>query len=168
MATIRRSWSGWQALIRKKQSLWPRSKTFTSQAAAKLWANAVEGSLKRPEQLDQPTPQILKEAIDLFIEGPLQEHRSGYNEQYPLRAMDLIVQDIEEINLERPQMVAKLIVNLEQAMQKGLINNQSSGVAACAKQIISLAGLAANRITTRDIEKLSSHMKKQEGNNQRN
>ena len=41
-------------------------------------------------------------------------------------------------------MVAKLLVNLEQGMQKGLINNQSSGVAACAKQIISLAGLAAN------------------------
>ena len=59
------------------------------------------------------------------------------------KAMDLIVQDFEEINLERPQMVAKLLVNLEQGMQKGLINNQSSGVAACARQIISLAGLAA-------------------------
>ena len=50
--------------------------------------------------------------------------------------MDLIVQDFEEINIERPQMVAKLLVNLEQGMQKGLINNQSSGVAACARQII--------------------------------
>ena len=53
-----------------------------------MWANAVEGSLKRPEQLDQPPPQVFKEAIDLlFIEGPFQEHRSGHNEQYPLRAM---------------------------------------------------------------------------------
>ena len=60
------------------------------------------------------------------------------------KAMDLIVQDFEEINIERPQMVAKLLVNLEQGMQKGLINNQSSGVAACARQIISLAGLAAD------------------------
>ena len=59
------------------------------------------------------------------------------------KAMDLIVQDFEEINIERPQMVAKLLVNLEQGMQKGLINNQSSGVAACTRQIISLAGLAA-------------------------
>ena len=58
--------------------------------------------------------------------------------------MDLIVQDFEEINLERPQMVAKLLVNLEQAMQKGLLHNQSSGVAACAKQIINLAGLSAD------------------------
>ena len=60
------------------------------------------------------------------------------------KAMDLIVQDFEEINLERPQMVAKLLANLEQGMQKGLINNQSSGVAACAKQIINLCGLAAD------------------------
>jgi len=60
------------------------------------------------------------------------------------KAMDLIVQDFEEINIERPQMVAKLLVNLEQGVQKGLINNQSSGVAACARQIISLAGLAAD------------------------
>ena len=49
------------------------------------------------------------------------------------KAMDLIVQDFEEINIERPQMVAKLIVTLEQGMQIGLLNNQSSGVAACAK-----------------------------------
>ena len=53
--------------------------------------------------------------------------------------MDLIVKDFDEINIERPQMVAKLIVTLEQGMQKGLINNQSSGVAACARQIILLA-----------------------------
>ena len=49
------------------------------------------------------------------------------------KAMDLIVQDFVEINILRPQMVAKLLVNLEQAMQKGLLNNQSSGVAACSK-----------------------------------
>ena len=58
--------------------------------------------------------------------------------------MDLIVQDFEEINIKWPQMVAKLLVNLEQGMQKGLINNQSSGVASSARQIISLAGLAAD------------------------
>ena len=34
------------------------------------------------------------------------------------KAMDLIVQDLEEINNERPQMVPKLLVNLEQGMQK--------------------------------------------------
>ena len=42
----------------------------------------------------------------------------------------MIVQDFEEINIERPQMVAKLLVNHEQGMQKGLLNNQSSCIDA--------------------------------------
>ena len=70
------------------------------------------------------------------------------------KAMDLIVQDFEEINIERPQMVAKLLVNLEQGMQKGLINNQSSGVAACARQIISLAGLASDSSYSNRVRKI--------------
>ncbi len=41
-------------------------------------------------------------------------------------------------------MVTKLLGNHEQGMKKRLINNQSSGVAACARQIISLAGLAVD------------------------
>ena len=45
------------------------------------------------------------------------------------------------MNLEE---LAKLLLNFEQGMQKGLINNQLSGVAACARQIFSLAGLAAD------------------------
>ena len=68
--------------------------------------------------------------------------------------MDLIVKDFDEINIERPQMVAKLIVTLEQGMQKGLINNQSSGVAACARQITSLAGLAANSSYNNRVRKI--------------
>ena len=51
------------------------------------------------------------------------------------KAMDLIVQDFEEINIERPQMVAKLLVNLEQAMQKVLLNSQQSSVSACARSM---------------------------------
>ena len=58
--------------------------------------------------------------------------------------MELIVKDFEEINIERPQMVAKLLINLEEGMQKELLHNQSSGLPACAKQIISLAGLTAD------------------------
>ena len=87
MATIRKGGKGWQVLIRKKQYQGPKSKTFASKSQALLWANAVESSLQRPVQLDQPPPQTLKEAIDLYIDGPLQEHRSGHNEQYPLKAM---------------------------------------------------------------------------------
>ena len=36
------------------------------------------------------------------------------------KAMDFIVQDFEEINIERTQMVAKLIVNVKQGMQKAM------------------------------------------------
>ena len=87
MATISKGGNGWQVLIRKKQYLGPKAKTFRSKAQAQLWANAVESSLKRHEELDKPLPQILKEAIDLFIDGPLRLHLSGHNEQYPLRAI---------------------------------------------------------------------------------
>ena len=89
MATIRRSGSGWQALIRKKKYQGQTSKTFSSKAAAKLWANAVESSLKTPAKLDLKPPQIFREAIDLYIQGPLQDHRSRSNEQYPLKAIDV-------------------------------------------------------------------------------
>ena len=68
--------------------------------------------------------------------------------------MDLIVQDFEEINIERPQMVAKLLVKLEQVMQKGLINNQSCDVAAFARQIISLAGWAAESQNNNLVRKI--------------
>ena len=44
------------------------------------------------------------------------------------KAMDLIVQDFEELNIEWPQMVAKLLVNLEQGMQKGLLNIQHAAL----------------------------------------
>ena len=87
MATIRRSGSGWQALIRKKKYQGQASKTFSSKAAAKLWANAVESSLKTPAKLDLKPPQTFREAIDLYIQGPLQDHRSGGNEQYPLKVL---------------------------------------------------------------------------------
>ena len=51
-------------------------------------------------------------------------------------------------------MVAKLLVNLEQGMEKGLINNQLSGVAACARQIISLAGLAADSLYNNRVRRI--------------
>tara|TARA_Y100001968_G_scaffold140267_1_gene128326 strand:+ start:839 stop:1162 length:324 start_codon:yes stop_codon:yes gene_type:complete len=87
MATIRRSGNGWQALIRKKKYHDKSSKTFSSKAAAELWANAVENSLKITTKLERSPPQILREAIDLYIQGPLQDHLSGSNEQYPLKVL---------------------------------------------------------------------------------
>ena len=59
--------------------------------------------------------------------------------------MDLIIQDFEEeINIDWQRTVATLLVNLEQAMQKGLLKYHSSGVAVCTRQMLSLAGLAAD------------------------
>ena len=55
---------------------------------------------------------------------------------------DLLVQDLEKINVERTHMTAKLIVNLESGLQSALKNNQGTAVAACAKQLINLCGLA--------------------------
>ena len=69
-------------------------------------------------------------------------------------AMDLIGQDFEEINTERTQMAAKLRVNLEEGLQKGLINNQSGGVAACARQIILLTGLANDSFYNKRARKI--------------
>ena len=64
MATIRRSGSGWQALIRKKKYQGQTSKTFSSKAAAKLWANAVESSLKTPAKLDlKPVLLVFSELL---------------------------------------------------------------------------------------------------------
>ena len=86
MATIRKGGKGWQALIRKKNYLGPKSKIFQTKSQAQLWANAVERSFKKPKGLAEKPPHIFKEAIYSFIEGPLKSHRSGHNEKYPLQA----------------------------------------------------------------------------------
>ena len=39
----------------------------------------------------------------------------------------------------------------EQVMQKGLLNNQSNGFAACARQINLLAGLAAEALSNNRV-----------------
>tara|TARA_B100001250_G_scaffold343916_1_gene312740 strand:+ start:380 stop:535 length:156 start_codon:yes stop_codon:yes gene_type:complete len=51
-------------------------------------------------------------------------------------------------------MLAKLLLNLEQAIQKGLLNNKSAGVADCARQLISLAGLAADSSHKKRVRKI--------------
>ena len=45
------------------------------------------------------------------------------------------------------------LMNLEQVMKKGLINNQSSEVALCSRQIISLAGLVAETSLNLQVRK---------------
>ena len=45
-------------------------------------------------------------------------------------------------------------MNLEQGIQKDLLNNQSVGVAACARQIISLAGLVSDSSYNNRVRKI--------------
>ena len=47
MATIRRSGSGWQVLIRRKNYVGPRSRTFLSRDLAQSWADAIEERTKK-------------------------------------------------------------------------------------------------------------------------
>ena len=82
MATIRRSGSGWQVLIRRKNYVGPRSRTFLSKDLAESWADAVE---ERTKRVLNDTPVTLEEAISDYIKGPLLLHRSAENEKYPLR-----------------------------------------------------------------------------------
>ena len=86
MATIRKSGNGWQALIRRKAHQGPKSKTFTSRKQAEIWANAQEAALEPRAGVLPSAPLTLAEAIERFIAGPLQGHRSAANEVYPLRA----------------------------------------------------------------------------------
>ena len=85
MATIRKGGKGWQALIRKKNHVGPLSKTFPTKSQAQLWADGVESSLKLPKGLSERPPKIFKEAIEAYIDGPLNQHRSAHNEKYPLQ-----------------------------------------------------------------------------------
>ena len=82
MATIRRSGSGWQVLIRRKNYVGPRSRTFLSRDLAESWADAVE---ERTKKVFPNIPITLGDAISDYINGPLLLHRSAENEKYPLR-----------------------------------------------------------------------------------
>ena len=82
MATIRRSGSGWQVLIRRKNYVGPRSKTILSRDLAESWAKEVE---ERRKKVFRDIPITLGEAINDYINGPLLLHRSAENEKYPLR-----------------------------------------------------------------------------------
>lgn len=82
MATIRRSGNGWQVLIRKKNYVGPRSRTFLSRDLAQSWADVVE---ERTKKVFRDVPITLGEAINDYINGPLLLHRSAEKEKYPLR-----------------------------------------------------------------------------------
>ena len=110
MATIRRSGSGWQVLIRKKNYVGPRSKTFQSRDLAESWANAVE---ERTKKVFPNIPITLGDAISDYINGPLLLHRSAENEKYPLRVTakswlgDIPLKDLQIRHLKQKHSVSK-------------------------------------------------------------
>ena len=59
------------------------------------------------------------------------------------RAYELLVQDLEETDLNRQQITAQLIANLQTAIQNSLLLGHSSAVASNARTLINLCGLSA-------------------------
>jgi len=59
-------------------------------------------------------------------------------------AYHLLVQDLETTDLNRPQITAQLIANLQSAIQKSLDSGHTSAVASNARALISLCGLTAD------------------------
>ena len=82
MVTIRRSGSGCQVLVRRKNYIGPRSQTFLSKDLAQSLADAVEEITKK---VLKDMPDTLREAINDYINSPLLLHLSAENEKYPLR-----------------------------------------------------------------------------------
>ena len=59
-------------------------------------------------------------------------------------AYKLLVQDLEDVELSRPQMTAQLVANLQSAIQKSLVLGRTAAVAPNARALIELCGLAAS------------------------
>ena len=58
-------------------------------------------------------------------------------------AYELLVQDLEDVDVSRPQMTAQLVANLQSAIQKSLVLGRTASVASNARALIELCGLAA-------------------------
>ena len=60
-------------------------------------------------------------------------------------AYELLVQDLEDLDLSRPQMTAQLVANLQSAIQKSLVLGRTASVAMNARALIELCGLGVDR-----------------------
>ena len=100
MAIIRRSGSGWQVLIRGKNYIGPKSRTFLCRDLAKSCADAVE---ERTKKVLKDIPVTLGEAINDYINVPLLLHCSAENEKYPLRVT-------AESQLERKEVIKIILL----------------------------------------------------------
>ena len=60
-----------------------------------------------------------------------------------------LVDDLEEINLERKEMVSQLIVNLQTGIEKSLKLGHISAMVACVRTLNDLCDLGAKKLTNR-------------------
>ena len=60
-------------------------------------------------------------------------------------AYEVLVQDLEYVDLSRPQMTAQLVANLQSAIQKSLVLGRTASVASNARALIELCGLGADQ-----------------------
>ena len=60
-----------------------------------------------------------------------------------------LVDDLEEINLERKEMVSQLIVNLQTGIEKSLKLGHISAMVACVRTLNDLCDLGAKKISNR-------------------
>ena len=61
----------------------------------------------------------------------------------------LLVDDLEEINLDRKEMMSQLIVNLQTGIEKSLKLGHISAMVACVRTLNDLCDLGAKKITNR-------------------
>lgn len=57
-------------------------------------------------------------------------------------AYQLLVNDLDQVGLERPQLVAQLVTNLQAAMTQALATNQPGAAVACARELRELLRLS--------------------------
>ena len=70
----------------------------------------------------------------------------------------MLKDDIEEGDLNRPEMTAKLICTLETAMYRAMQEKQYSAVASNAKVLMKLIGLEAKKNICKDSIKIVLHL----------
>ena len=66
-------------------------------------------------------------------------------------AYKLLEEDLNEMDLSRPQLTSQLVANLQSAIQKSLVLGKPSAVASNARALIDLCGLGAeNKLNPRN------------------
>ena len=61
-----------------------------------------------------------------------------------LLRFDGIAEDLNEMDLSRPQLTSKLVANLQSAIQKSLVLGKTSAVASNARALIEICGLGSD------------------------